>query len=240
MPWVRMIGKSKISNQKTLLVGLLVTAAAIGLVETDVIQFNTRGINAQAYESFVNDTTVVLKDGRTIRGTILSETDSTYSIQVKSWKEVGMEQPIKANNTIINIPKNKKVYNVDGSPKNVKKSFAQLGYEQADEHIQYGEWKKVKDAYWVVGCMAIAPIKAMMDYSATQKEVRGKMDNLLKNNKSRLNVNVDMMTDDEKALYISGYGKRINEMKTNAISTGCLGGVGGFLLFAMAAAASGP
>jgi hypothetical protein len=235
-----MIGKSKISNQKTLLVGLLVTAAAIGLVETDVIQFNTRGINAQAYESFVNDTTVVLKDGRTIRGTILSETDSTYSIQVKSWKEVGMEQPIKANNTIINIPKNKKVYNVDGSPKNVKKSFAQLGYEQADEHIQYGEWKKVKDAYWVVGCMAIAPIKAMMDYSATQKEVRGKMDNLLKNNKSRLNVNVDMMTDDEKALYISGYGKRINEMKTNAISTGCLGGVGGFLLFAMAAAASGP
>ena len=120
MPWVRMIGESKISNQKTLLVGLLVTAATIGLVETDVIQFNTRGINAQADESFVNDTTAVLKDGRTIRGTILSETDSTYSIQVKSFKEVGMKQPIKANNTIINIPKNKKVYNVAGSSKNVK------------------------------------------------------------------------------------------------------------------------
>ncbi len=228
MPWVRMIGESKISNQKTLLVGLLVTAAAIGLVETDVIQFNTRGINAQAYESFVNDTTAVLKDGRTIRGTILSETDSTYSIQVKSFKEVGMKQPIKANNTIINIPKN------------INKSYEQLGYKQADEHIQYGEWKKVKDAYWVVGCMAIAPIKAMMDYSATQKEVRSKVDNLLKNNKSRLNVNVDMMTDEEKALYISGYGKRINEMKTASISTGCLVGVGGWLLIAMAAAASGP
>ena len=89
------------NNQKTLLISLLVTATAIGLVETDVIQFNTRGINAQAYESFVNDTTAVLKDGRTIRGTILSETDSTYSIQVKSFKEVGMKQPIKANNTII-------------------------------------------------------------------------------------------------------------------------------------------
>ena len=240
MPWVRMIGESEISNQKTLLVGLLVTAAAIGLVETDVIQFNTRGINAQAYESFVNDTTVVLKDGRTIRGTILSETDSTYSIQVKSFKEVGMEQPIKANNTIINIPKNKKVYNVDGSPKNVKKSFAQLGYEQAEEHIQYGGWKNVKGNYWETGCMASIPMYAIQSFSSARTEEKRKMDNLLKNNKSRLNVNVDMMTDDEKALYISGYGKRINEMKTNAISTGCLGGVGGFLLFAMAAAASGP
>ena len=237
MPWVRTIGRSKISNQKILLVCLLLTAAAIGLVETGVIQFNTQGINAQANESFVNDTTAVLKDGRTIRGTILSETDSTYSIQVKSFKDVGMEQPIKAYNTIINIPKNIEVYNVAGSSKNVNKSYEQLGYEQADEHIQYGEWKEVKDAYWVVGCMAIAPIKA---YSATQKEVRSKVDNLLKNNKSRLNVNVDMVTDEEKALYISGYGKRINEMKTASISTGCLGGVGGFLLFAMAAVASGP
>jgi hypothetical protein len=65
-----------------------------------------------------------------------------------------MKQPIKANNTIINIPKNKKVYNVDGSPKNVKKSFAQLGYEQAEEHIQYGGWKNVKGNYWETGCMA--------------------------------------------------------------------------------------
>jgi len=240
MPWVRTIGRSKISNQKILLVCLLLTAAAIGLVETGVIQFNTQGINAQANESFVNDTTAVLKDGRTIRGTILSETDSTYSIQVKSFKEVGMKQPIKANNTIINIPKNIKVYNVAGSSKNVNKSYEQLGYEQADEHIQYGEWKNVKGNYWVAGCMASIPMYAIQPFSSARTEEKRKMDNLLKNNKSRLNVNVDMMTDDEKALYISGYGKRINEMKTNAISTGCLGGVGGFLLFAMAAAASGP
>jgi len=237
---VRTIGRSKISNQKILLVCLLLTAAAIGLVETGVIQFNTQGINAQANESFVNDTTAVLKDGRTIRGTILSETDSTYSIQVKSFKEVGMRQPIKANNTIINIPKNIKVYNVAGSSKNVNKSYEQLGYEQADEHIQYGEWKNVKGNYWVAGCMASIPMYAIQPFSSARTEEKRKMDNLLKNNKSRLNVNVDMMTDDEKALYISGYGKRINEMKTNAISTGCLGGVGGFLLFAMAAAASGP
>ena len=240
MPWVRMIGESKISNQKILLVCLLLTAAAIGLVETGVIQFNTQGINAQANESFVNDTTAVLKDGRTIRGTILSETDSTYSIQVKSFKEVGMKQPIKANNTIINIPKNIKVYNVAGSSKNVNKSYEQLGYEQADEHIQYGEWKNVKGNYWVAGCMASIPMYAIQPFSSARTEEKSKMDNLLKNNKSRLNVNVDMMTDDEKALYISGYGNKINEMKISSISTGCLGGVGGFLLFAMAAAASGP
>ena len=88
--------------------------------------------------------------------------------------------------------------------------------------------------------MASIPMYAIQSFSSARTEEKRKMDNLLKNNKSRLNVNVDMMTDDEKALYISGYGKRINEMKTNAISTGCLGGVGGFLLFAMAAAASGP
>jgi hypothetical protein len=235
-----MIGESKISNQKILLVCLLLTAAAIGLVETGVIQFNTQGINAQANESFVNDTTAVLKDGRTIRGTILSETDSTYSIQVKSFKEVGMKQPIKANNTIINIPKNIKVYNVAGSSKNVNKSYEQLGYEQADEHIQYGEWKNVKGNYWVAGCMASIPMYAIQPFSSARTEEKRKMDNLLKNNKSRLNVNVDMMADEEKALYISGYGNKINEMKISSISTGCLGGVGGFLLFAMAAAASGP
>jgi hypothetical protein len=237
---VRTIGRSKISNQKILLVCLLVTAAAIGLVETGVIRFNTQGINAQANESFVNDTTAVLKDGRTIRGTILSETDSTYSIQVKSFKEVGMKQPIKANNTIINIPKNKKVYNVAGSSKNVKKSYEQLGYEQAEEHIQYGGWKKVKDAYWETGCMASVPMYAIQPFSSARTEEKRKMDNLLKNNKSRLNVNVDMMKDEEKALYISGYGKRIKEMKTNAISIGCLGGVGGWMLLIMAAVASGP
>jgi len=44
MPWVRMIGESKISNQKILLVGLLVTTAAIGLVETDVIEFQNNGV----------------------------------------------------------------------------------------------------------------------------------------------------------------------------------------------------
>ena len=35
------------NNQKTLLISLLVTALAIGLVETDVVQFNTQGIHAQ-------------------------------------------------------------------------------------------------------------------------------------------------------------------------------------------------
>jgi hypothetical protein len=45
-----MIGESKISNQKILLVGLLVTAAAIGLVETDVIEFQNNGVHAQTDE----------------------------------------------------------------------------------------------------------------------------------------------------------------------------------------------
>jgi len=63
-----------------------------------------------------------------------------------------------------------------------------------------------------------------------------KMDNLFKDNKGGLNVlnvNVDMMTDDEKTLYISGYEKRIKEMRTAYISTGCLVISGGFFVLWM-------
>ena len=48
MPWVRMIGESKISNQKTLLVGLLVTAVAIVLFETGTLRLNQNTFRAQA------------------------------------------------------------------------------------------------------------------------------------------------------------------------------------------------
>ena len=43
-----MIGKSKISNQKTLLVGLLVTAAAIVLFETGTLRLDQNTFQAQA------------------------------------------------------------------------------------------------------------------------------------------------------------------------------------------------
>ena len=42
-----MHGKLNMNNQKTLLISLLVTATAIGLVETDVIRFNKESIHAQ-------------------------------------------------------------------------------------------------------------------------------------------------------------------------------------------------
>jgi len=48
MPWVRMIGESKISNQKTLLIGLLVTAAAIVLFETGTLRLDQNTFQAQA------------------------------------------------------------------------------------------------------------------------------------------------------------------------------------------------
>ena len=48
MPWATMIGKSKISNQKTLLVGLLVTAIAIVLFETGTLMLDQNTFQAQA------------------------------------------------------------------------------------------------------------------------------------------------------------------------------------------------
>ena len=104
-------------------------------------------------------------------------------------------------------------------------TYEQLGYEQADEHIQYGEWDDVKGDYLAVGLFAWAPYLGIPYFFGAQKEVKMKMDNLFKDNKGGLNVlnvNVDMMTDDEKTLYISGYEKRIKEMRTASISTGCI------------------
>ena len=57
MPWVRMIGKLKISNQKTLLVGLLFTAAAIVLLETGTLRLDQNTFQAQ-----VGMTDVVLEN----------------------------------------------------------------------------------------------------------------------------------------------------------------------------------
>ena len=48
MPWVRTIGRSKISNQKILLVCLLLTAAAIVLVETGTLRLDQNTFQAQA------------------------------------------------------------------------------------------------------------------------------------------------------------------------------------------------
>jgi len=48
MPWVRMIGESQMNNQKTLLVGLLVTAAVIILFETGTLRLDQNTFQAQA------------------------------------------------------------------------------------------------------------------------------------------------------------------------------------------------
>ena len=48
MPWMRIIGKLQMNNQKALLVGLLVTAAAIVLFETGTLRLNQNTFQAQA------------------------------------------------------------------------------------------------------------------------------------------------------------------------------------------------
>ena len=111
------------------------------------------------------------------------------------------------------------------------KKYEQLGYEQADEHIQNGEWGDVATDYLLAPITTpLAPYVGIPFFFMAQKDVKMKMDNLFKDNKGGLNVNVDMMTDDEKTLYICGYEKRIKEMRTAYISTGCLIDVGAFFV----------
>ena len=50
------------------------------------------------------DTTIVLENGRTLKGTIVSETDSTYRIMGESWSVT--DGVYEVSNTFINISKN--------------------------------------------------------------------------------------------------------------------------------------
>ena len=53
---------------------------------------------------FGQDTTIVLENGSTVSGTIISETDSTYRIMGKSWRVT--DGVYEVFNTFINISKN--------------------------------------------------------------------------------------------------------------------------------------
>ena len=56
---------------------------------------------------FGQDTTIVLENGRTLKGTIVSETDSTYRIMGESWRVT--DGVYEVFNTFINISKNETV-----------------------------------------------------------------------------------------------------------------------------------
>ena len=57
------------------------------------------------------------------------------------------------------------------------------------------------DVNWEISSYkSVATISSIADFWNTY--------DFLENNKGGLNVNVDMMTDDEKTLYISGYEKK--------------------------------
>ena len=53
---------------------------------------------------FGQDTTIVLENGSTVSGTIISETDSTYRIMGESWRVT--DGVYEVFNTFINISKN--------------------------------------------------------------------------------------------------------------------------------------
>ena len=53
---------------------------------------------------FGQDTTIVLENGSTVSGTIISETDSTYRIMSESWRVT--DGVYEVFNTFINISKN--------------------------------------------------------------------------------------------------------------------------------------
>ena len=86
--------------------------------DVDIVITSRGGIKVELYypfdipikkenPSFGQDTTILLENGGTLKGTIVSETDSTYRIMGESWRVTdGIYEVI---NTFINISKNETV-----------------------------------------------------------------------------------------------------------------------------------
>ena len=98
---------------------------------------------------FGQDTTIVLENGSTVSGTIISETDSTYRIMGESWRVT--DGVYEVFNTFINISKNetegeaaqkaKEDFGPNILPKNIvsKQEIKNMSYEE--KGLLYGKYK---------------------------------------------------------------------------------------------------
>jgi len=81
---------------------------------------------------FGQDTTIVLENGSTVSGTIISETDSTYRIMGESWRVT--DGVYEVSNTFINISKNE----TDFDKLVLKNGTTYFGeYSKIEEEIVY-------------------------------------------------------------------------------------------------------
>ena len=89
---------------------------------------------------FSQDTTIVLENGRTLKGTIVSETDSTYRIMGESWRVT--DGVYEVFNTFTNISKNETVEEKELSKQDVLlhksgKNYKGTFFGKVDEDIVF-------------------------------------------------------------------------------------------------------
>ena len=95
------------------------------------------------------DTTIVLENGSTVSGTIISETDSTYRIMGESWRVT--DGVYEVFNTFINISKNetegeaaqkaKEYFGPNMLPKNIVSKQEILNMSDEEKGLLYGKYK---------------------------------------------------------------------------------------------------
>ena len=98
---------------------------------------------------FGQDTTIVLENGSTVSGTIISETDSTYRIMGESWRVT--DGVYEAFNTFINISKNetegeaaqkaKEDFGPNILPKNIVSKQEIINMSDEEKGLLYGKYK---------------------------------------------------------------------------------------------------
>ena len=98
---------------------------------------------------FGQDTTIILIDGSTVSGTIISETDSTYRIMGESWRVT--DGVYEVFNTFINISKNetegeaaqkaKEDFGPNILPKNIVSKQEIINMSDEEKGLLYGKYK---------------------------------------------------------------------------------------------------
>ena len=98
---------------------------------------------------FGQDTTIVLENGSTVSGTIISETDSTYRIMGESWRVT--DGVYEVFNTFINISKNetegeaaqkaKEDFGPNILPKNIVSKQEIINMSDEEKGLLYGKYK---------------------------------------------------------------------------------------------------
>ena len=147
---------------------------------------------------FGQDTTIVLENGSTVSGTIISETDSTYRIMSESWRVT--DGVYEVFNTFINISKNE----TEGEPAAIVAKEEVEKQARVDAKEDFGPNVML---WGVTGLFHIFPVPFAWVLPVKLPE-----------NRQKALLSLD---EDYQSAYRLSYEKAVKKQRFNSIGKGC-------------------